>query len=112
MSEQHVYAVAMSGGVDSSTTAALLQREGHQVFGITMNIHEHCSAAIEGAANVCKTLGVQHFVLDAQTEFRQQVMDVFAEYYAHGMTPNPCAFCNRDIKLNLLLNFALENCAT
>lgn len=108
MSDQHVYAVAMSGGVDSSTTAAMLQARGHQVFGVTMDIHEHCSAVIEGAASVCRTLGIPHFVLDARVEFQRWVMDVFAEYYAHGMTPNPCAFCNRDIKLSLLLNFAFS----
>ena len=103
-----IYAVAMSGGVDSSATAGILQNKGYQVFGITMNIHDYCGYAIENAEKVCKKLGIQHFILDAKNEFKKSVMDVFASYYAHGLTPNPCTICNRDIKMNLLLKFARE----
>lgn len=101
-----IYAVAMSGGVDSSTVAALLKSQGHDVFGITMDIHSYCEDAIENARKVCELLKIPHYVVDLRNEFKRCVMDVFAEYYANGLTPNPCALCNRDIKLNLLLNAA------
>lgn len=103
-----IYAVAMSGGVDSSATATILKNAGYEIFGITMNIHEYCSSAIENAEKVCEKLGIQHFVFDCKVEFRKNIMDVFANYYANGLTPNPCALCNRDIKMNLLLKFAIE----
>lgn len=96
----------MSGGVDSSTVAAILQKEGYDVFGITMRIHDYSDSAIENAEIVCKKLAIEHFIFDVREEFKKSVMDVFAEYYSMGLTPNPCAICNRDIKLNLLLQFA------
>lgn len=102
------YAVAMSGGVDSSTTAALLKAQGHEVFGITMDTYTELQDSIEQAREICKILKIDHYVLQAHDEFKRCVIDVFAEYYANGMTPNPCALCNRDIKMNLLLKFAKE----
>jgi tRNA-specific 2-thiouridylase len=104
---QKVYAIAMSGGVDSSVVAAMLQRKGHDVFGITMDIHENCTQDIEDAQIVCKTLGIQHEVFDVRAEYRAKVIDLFAEYYSRGLTPNPCAFCNRDLKLNILVDYAI-----
>lgn len=98
----------MSGGVDSSTVAAILKNEGHDIFGITMLIHEYSESSIINAKKVCEKLGIQHFILDVKTEFKKYVMDTFVDYYANGFTPNPCVFCNRDIKLNLLLHFAKE----
>ncbi|MDR0942115.1 MAG: tRNA 2-thiouridine(34) synthase MnmA [Holosporales bacterium] len=102
------YAVAMSGGVDSSTTAAILLEKGNNVFGVTMDINEYSSSTVANAKNICNILGIKHFVLDAKNIFKKHVMDVFADYYANGLTPNPCALCNRDIKMNALLNFAKE----
>ena len=101
-----VIAVAMSGGVDSSTTAALLKSQGHDVFGITMDNHADWESDIANARQICKILGIEHYIMPARKEYKRCVMDVFAEYYANGMTPNPCALCNRDIKMNLLLKFA------
>lgn len=106
LKKDKIYAVAMSGGVDSSTTAAIIQKSGAKVFGVTMNIHENCDKAIEDASKICQKLGIEHFVLDAKDSFKKYIMETFVEYYANGLTPNPCAFCNRDIKLNLLLKFA------
>ena len=101
-----IIAVAMSGGVDSSTTAALLKSQGHDVFGITMDNHADWESDIANARQICKILGIEHYIMPARKEYKRCVMDVFAEYYANGMTPNPCALCNRDIKMNLLLKFA------
>ncbi|MDR2458629.1 MAG: tRNA 2-thiouridine(34) synthase MnmA [Holosporales bacterium] len=100
------YAVAMSGGVDSSTAAAILLNDGYHVVGVTMDIHEHSASAVDGARKICELLRIEHFVLDARFEFKQRVMDVFASYYARGLTPNPCALCNRDIKMSLLFDYA------
>jgi tRNA-specific 2-thiouridylase len=104
-----IYGVAMSGGVDSSVTAALLQKEGFNIFGVTMKIHDNCDQAIEDAQIICKKLGIEHFVLDIKKQFKEKIIETFVNYYAQGLTPNPCAFCNRDIKMNLLLNFVKEN---
>ena len=101
-----IIAVAMSGGVDSSTTAALLKSQGHEVFGITMDNHADWESDIANAKQVCDILGIEHYVMPAREEYKRCVMDIFAEYYANGMTPNPCALCNRDIKMNLLLKHA------
>ena len=106
--DKKVYGVAMSGGVDSSVVAYILKDMGHEVFGVTMNLHEHCKKAIEDAKIVCSDLGIKHYVCDLREEFSRNVVDVFASYYERGLTPNPCAFCNRDIKMGLLLKFILS----
>lgn len=103
------YAVALSGGVDSSVVAAMLLDAGADVFGVTMDLHENSAMALYGAKNVCRSLGIKHFVLDVRKDFQKYVIDRFCEAYQNGLTPNPCALCNRDIKLNLLLKFAQEN---
>ncbi len=98
----------MSGGVDSSTVAAIWKNEEQDVFGITMYLHEHSESSITNAKKVCEKLNIQHFVFDIRKSFKKAIIDTFADYYAKGLTPNPCAFCNRDIKLNLLLQFAKD----
>jgi tRNA-specific 2-thiouridylase len=107
-SRRKVFAVAMSGGVDSSVVAALLQNQGHDVFGITMDIHENCVQDLEDAAEVCKKLLIPHYVVDVRARYKEKVIDLFVEYYSKGFTPNPCALCNRDIKLNFLLDVVME----
>ena len=102
-----VIAVAMSGGVDSSAVAAILSKaKEHDIFGITLDLHDGCIDAIKNSRIVCDKLNIEHVVINARNTFRKKVMDVFAEYYANGLTPNPCAICNRDIKFDLLLKEA------
>ena len=109
--------VAMSGGVDSSLTAALLHEAGHDVTGVTMHLWEGdgerlmesqcCSLEMtEGARRVCSQLGIPYYVWNYQREFRRHVIDYFINEYAHGATPNPCLACNRDLKFRVLLERA------
>jgi tRNA-specific 2-thiouridylase len=108
---------AMSGGVDSSVAAALLQRQGYEVIGVTMQIWPDqsdseracCSlSAVNDARRVASSLGIPHYVLNMQDEFRAAVIDDFIREYRAGRTPNPCIQCNRYIKFALLLDRARE----
>lgn len=101
--------VAMSGGVDSTITAYTLLQQGFEVQGCYMKLHgkphyhEANIAKVEKAANL---LGIKHHILDLQAEFNDKVYMPFVETYRAGKTPNPCAWCNRFIKLGKLLEFA------
>jgi len=113
---------AMSGGVDSSVAAALLQQQGHEVIGITMQIwpdqgdaNERACCALSAAADarrVAHALGIPHYVLNLQDAFKQAVIDHFIAEYRAGRTPNPCIRCNRWIKFDVLLARARELGAT
>ncbi len=109
--------VAMSGGVDSSLTAALLQEAGHDITGVTMHLWEGdderlmesqcCSLEMtSGARRVCGQLGIPYYVWNYQREFRRHVIDYFINEYTAGATPNPCLACNRDLKFRYLLERA------
>ncbi len=111
--------VAMSGGVDSSVTAALAARTGAQVIGVTLQLYDHgeavkrtgsCCAGqdIYDARQVADRLGIAHYVLDYESRFREGVIDRFADEYAHGRTPIPCALCNQGVKFTDLIAFARE----
>ena len=99
-------AVAMSGGVDSSLTAALLLERGFKVFGVTMLLDDDKN--ISDAKKVCDFLGIEHFVADFREIFRDKVENYFVEEYLRGKTPNPCVQCNKFIKFGALFDFASD----
>jgi len=104
-------AVAMSGGVDSGVAAALLQREGYQVVGLTMLLWGEgslcCSPTeVRAARQLAYRLGIPHHTLDLRASFQEEVVDYFLNEYREGRTPNPCAVCNQRIKFGLLLRRA------
>lgn len=105
-------AVAMSGGVDSSVTAALLKQQGYEVIGITMRLFTSCltgtGTAAHDAGVVAGHLGIPHHVVDFEPEFRELIINDFISEYGCGQTPNPCVRCNRFIKFGLLLEKARE----
>jgi tRNA-uridine 2-sulfurtransferase len=111
--------VAMSGGVDSSVTAALLKAEGYDVVGVTLQLYDHgvathrkgaCCAGqdIHDARAVADRLGIPHYVLDYESRFKEAVIDRFAESYVAGETPVPCVNCNMTVKFRDLLGTARE----
>jgi len=109
--------VAMSGGVDSAVACALLARQGHEVVGVTLHLADLsrvglgvsrcCSLAdVENARAVCHKLGVPHYVLDMEGEFRREVLEFFVEGYLGGRTPSPCVRCNSRVKFGQLVKLA------
>ncbi len=111
--------VAMSGGVDSAVTAALVKAMGYDVVGITLQLYDHgravgkqgaCCAGqdIHDAARVADRLGIPHYVLDYERRFREAVIDDFAATYAQGRTPVPCVRCNQRLKFRDLLDVARD----
>lgn len=100
--EKITVGVAMSGGVDSSTVAYILKKQGYNIFGVTMKTFNDEDS---DAKKVCDDLGIKHYVLDVRDKFSTQVMDYFVNEYANGRTPNPCMVCNRHIKFGELLDY-------
>src|SRR2546429_6121948 len=111
--------VAMSGGVDSSVTAALLKAEGYDVVGVTLQLYDHGAAThrkgaccagqdIHDARAVAERIGIPHYVLDYESRFKEAVIDRFAASYLAGETPVPCVECNQAIKFRDLLDTARE----
>ena len=111
--------VAMSGGVDSSVTAALLKDQGYDVVGVTLQLYDHGAAThrkgaccagqdIHDARAVADRIGIPHYVLDYERRFQEAVIDRFAESYIAGETPVPCVDCNIAIKFRDLLTTARE----
>ncbi|HEC1750725.1 TPA: tRNA 2-thiouridine(34) synthase MnmA [Campylobacter lari] len=101
--------VAMSGGVDSTVTAYKLKQAGHEIIGCYMKLHgkaNYHEENIQKVEKVAKFLDIKYHILDLQEDFKNQVYMPFVNTYKEGKTPNPCALCNRFIKLGKLLEFA------
>jgi tRNA-specific 2-thiouridylase len=126
MPEAKTIAVAMSGGVDSSTVAAMLCAEGHQVVGLTMQLwnqrrlagHEGMPEAAQGrccslddvydARRVAETIGIPYYVVNHEDRFERDVIRPFVEEYLSGRTPIPCSLCNNHLKFDQLLTVAQQ----
>ena len=111
--------VAMSGGVDSSVVAALAARTGAEVIGVTLQLYDHgeavgrsrtCCAGqdIYDAKSVAERLGIAHYVFDYESNFRDSVIERFADEYMKGRTPIPCVSCNQGVKFTDLLGLARD----
>src|SRR6201986_2924082 len=125
MSAQTI-AVAMSGGVDSSTVAAMLRAEGHQVIGLSIKLwnqlslagHPGMPEAVQGrccslddvydARRVAETLGIPYYVVNQESRFEEDVVRPFVEEYLSGRTPIPCSLCNNHLKFDQLLTVAQQ----
>ena len=115
--------VGMSGGVDSSLSAALLKEQGYEVIGITLRLYDyeesleevafekkdcHPMSFIEEAKNVAQQLGIEHHVIDHRQAFRELIITPFQKDYAAGKTPLPCVRCNRDVKTAILYRMMID----
>ncbi len=109
--------IALSGGVDSSVAACLLQEQGYDVIGVFMKfwkdgvdgVNRCCSSDSERNARlICNKLKIPFYVFDFQKEFKEKVVNYFLNEYKKGITPNPCVVCNKEIKFGLLLEKALN----
>ncbi|MBF2034492.1 MAG: tRNA 2-thiouridine(34) synthase MnmA [Leptolyngbyaceae cyanobacterium T60_A2020_046] len=104
--------VGLSGGVDSSVAAAALQRQGHEVIGLTLWLMKGkgqcCSEGMVDAVRLCDELGIPHHLVDSRDTFQQYIVDYLVEGYGAGVTPLPCSQCNRTVKFGPMVAYARD----
>ncbi|MDD4382290.1 MAG: tRNA 2-thiouridine(34) synthase MnmA [Candidatus Dojkabacteria bacterium] len=100
--------VGMSGGVDSSVCAYILQKQGYEVTGLTLNVLGCKDSNCDDAKKICDRLGIKHVVLNLKEEFDEKIIKYFVDEYIKGRTPNPCVMCNREFKFEKMLQKADE----
>jgi tRNA-specific 2-thiouridylase len=104
--------VGLSGGVDSSTAAAILHHQGHEVVGLTLWLMKGkgqcCSEGMVDAAKLCDQLGVPHHIVDSRDLFQENIIDYLVGGYSAGITPLPCSQCNKAVKFGPMLKYARE----
>ena len=109
---EHRVAVGLSGGVDSSLTAALLVEAGWHVEGLTLWLMSGkgacCAEGLVDAAGICEQLGIQHHVVDTRETFQQEIVERLVNGYRDGVTPLPCSQCNRSVKFGPMVSWARE----
>ena len=101
--------IGLSGGVDSTVSAYLLQKDGYEVEGLYLKLHKNDKYHENNLKNVKKVtdyLGIKYHILDLQSEFKKKVYDKFLNTYIDGKTPNPCIICNKEIKFGKMAEFA------
>ncbi len=111
---EHHVVVGLSGGVDSSLTAALLVEAGWEVEGLTLWLMSGkgscCTDGLVDAAGICEQLGIPHHVMDSRAIFQEEIINGVVKGYQNGITPLPCSRCNRSVKFDSMLKWAKENC--
>jgi tRNA-specific 2-thiouridylase len=104
--------VGLSGGVDSSTVAAILHHQGYQVEGLTLWLMKGkgqcCSEGMVDAGRICQQLGLPHHIVDSRDLFQENIVDYLVAGYSNGITPLPCSQCNRAVKFGPMLRYARE----
>jgi tRNA-specific 2-thiouridylase len=108
MSRKQKIIVGMSGGIDSSVTAYLLQKDGYEVEGLYMKLHDtvdgYHEQNIKNITKVCDHLDIKYHILDIRDKFKKEVYDYFVNSYIEGITPNPCVKCNKTIKFGAMID--------
>ncbi len=103
--------LAMSGGIDSSVAAKLLQNKGFEVIGVTFIMYDEPNDSnfreyVNDAQIIASQLGIKHYTVDIRKEFKAKIINYFVESYLNGLTPNPCTLCNPNMKWKSLIDFA------
>jgi tRNA-specific 2-thiouridylase len=105
--------VGLSGGIDSSITAYLLQKDGFEIEAVYMKMHDiikgYNQTNIKAGQKIADFLGIKYHILDVTKQFKSNVYDYFLDSYINGITPNPCVICNKTIKFKIMFDFAIKN---
>jgi tRNA-uridine 2-sulfurtransferase len=113
---RQIVAVGLSGGVDSSAAAALLQDQGYDVVGVTLWLMKGkgqcCSEGMVDAAQLCEKMGVPHHIVDSRENFQTNIVDYLVDGYAQGITPLPCSNCNKAVKFGPMRDYARQALGT